>query len=528
MAEQVAIGSEIARALAARGVRTVFGIPGVHNVELYRGLEESGITHVLARHEQGAGFMADGYARASGQPGVAFVISGPGLTNILTPVGQAYSDSVPLLVISACLPRGQLGMGYGQLHEMRDQEGAGEAVAQWSRTADTADALWDLIDRAIADFGSRRPRPVHIQVPLDLLEGTGPSAPAALTPPPPPRPDPAAVEEAAGLLREAKRPLLIVGGGAWSAADALPELIARAGLAVFPTYAAKGLIGDGHPRSFGPTLARPGSAEIIGSADLVVALGTELAEPDFWRQEPGISGTLLRIDIDPNMLADRHRADSVVLSDAGAFVRALLEVLEPQATTWEEEAIADARTRLVADALAERPGVAAVLPSFAASCPEDAIVVADMTQFAYLGNEVHPTPRGGRWLHPVGFGTLGYAMPAAIGAKLAAPERPVIAVAGDYGFQYTVQELATAVELGLSLPILIWDNGKLGEIEEDMVRKQIAPNAVVARNPDFLALARAYGAEAIQPARYEDIPAAVAQALAASVPTLIHVRADLG
>lgn len=176
------LGAQISHMLKDRGVTHVFGIPGVHNQELYRGIEEAGLVHVLARHEQGAGFMADGYARASGKPGVAYVITGPGLCNIMTPMGQAYSDSVPMLVISSCLD--ETAARRGQLHQMLDQEGAARTVCDWSETARSAEAAYALIDRAlIENTPGRRTRPKSVVVPIALLEaqaGAWPSAVAGL------------------------------------------------------------------------------------------------------------------------------------------------------------------------------------------------------------------------------------------------------------------------------------------------------------------------------------------------------------
>ena len=169
------LGAQISHMLKARGVDVIFGIPGVHNVEMYRGIEEAGITHVLARHEQGAGFMADGYARASGKPGVAYVITGPGLCNIMTPLGQAYSDSVSVLTLSSCLDE---HVGHrGQLHQMKDQRAAAATVCDWSEEARSARAAYDLIDRAFAQFQSGRQRPKHIQVPIGLLGSMAEAAP---------------------------------------------------------------------------------------------------------------------------------------------------------------------------------------------------------------------------------------------------------------------------------------------------------------------------------------------------------------
>ena len=212
-----ALGAEIAAMLKDRGVEVIFGIPGVHNVELYRGIEDAGLTHVLARHEGGAGFMADGYARATGKPGVAFIITGPGLTNIMTPMGQAYSDSVPVLVISSCLD--DIAGRRGQLHQMRDQRGAAATVCDWSEQADTAEAAYTLIDRAFAEFATGRARPKHIQIPIAVLGAMAEAFPEAGE-----LPQPGGglgdVARAVTMLSVAKRSLFVFGGGAAHAAVA--------------------------------------------------------------------------------------------------------------------------------------------------------------------------------------------------------------------------------------------------------------------------------------------------------------------
>ena len=522
------LGVEISRALKARGVDVIFGIPGVHNIELYRGIEEAGLTHVLARHEQGAGFMADGYARATGRVGVAFVITGPGLCNIMTPMGQAASDSVPLLVISSCLEREHRHMGRGRLHEMGDQEAAAAAVCDWSLSAPDAEAAWQLIDRALAECACRRPGPKHLQLPIDVL-----GAPAAPAPPPPalparPRVAEAALDALAARLAAARRPLFIFGGGAvagWRAARALQE---ATGAACFCTYAGNGVIAPEQALNFGPLLGRPGSARIIASADLVVAVGTRLAEVDLWRDRLGHRGALARIDIDPEVLADWHRADLPLLGDApDALSRLAARGWEAPAGGWDAAEVAAARRAFLAESDAARPGIVPLVRTMQAALPEDTIHYSDMTQFAYVAKEVAALARPGLWHHPTGFGTLGYGLPAAIGGKIGRPEVPVVAITGDYGFHYTMQELGVAVELGLNLPILLWDNGKLGEIEDSMTGAQIAPNAVVARNPDFLKLAEAFGAAACQPDSLDGLGTALRRALRRDRPTLIRMTPAL-
>lgn len=520
------LGAQISYMLKARGVDVIFGIPGVHNQEMYRGIEEAGIRHVLARHEQGAGFMADGYARATGKPGVAYVITGPGLCNAMTPMGQAFSDSVPMIVISSALD--EVAATKGQLHQMKDQRVAAETVCDWSEEARTADAAYDLINRAFTELQLGRPRPKHIQVPIKLLEALAPQ---------PPMPahsgeaggrgyDSRVAQEIASALKAARKPLMIVGGGARDAAGSCVDLADRVGMAVFCTYAGRGIMPANHPLFFGSMLARPDSARVLAEGDLLFVVGSEMAQVDFWREAPGHDCPVIRIDIDPAQLpAARQHGDMPVLGDSCIYVDAVLDALgEIQgATDWNANEIATIRARWRREIDAERPGILPICAALQRVLPNDVMIFSDMTQFAYAAKEIWDMPQPGHWHHPYGFGTLGYATPAAIGGAVARPGLPTMAIIGDYGFHYTMQELGVAVELGLSLPILLWDNGKLKEIEESMVRAQIAPNAVIARNPDFCKLAEAFGARAAAPASLAELQSTVTEAFSAGVPTLIHV-----
>ena len=526
------LGAQISHMLKDRGVTHIFGIPGVHNQEMYRGIEEAGLIHVLARHEQGAGFMADGYARASGRPGVCYVITGPGLCNIMTPMGQGYSDSVSMLVISSCLD--EVAAKQGQLHQMKDQEIAAGTVCDWSHTALSAQAAYQLVDRAFTEFQTARKRPKHIQVPIRQLEGLAEAAPAR---PParalPAQGEPAVWETLRNRLAASRRPIFIFGGGAapqrdQMAADQKPdwlEAFRALGGASFATYAGRGVIPADDPLHFGSYLARPESAEVIGSADLVVAVGTSLSEVDLWRDHLGHRAELIRIDIDPEVLSDAQRGDIFVCGDAAGLAQGLPN--GPLNTTWTAEEVAKAKARWRAQTDAERPGIVPLCDALKDAVPADTMYYSDMTQFAYVAKEVTPMDRPGHWHHPYGFGTLGYALPAAIGGAIARPGLPTVCIIGDYGFQYTMMELATAVELTLPLPIILWDNGKLGEIEDSMVRAQIAPNAVIQQNPDFLKLAEAFGAYAKAPQTIKAFQEDLQTALKADRPTLIRVTPDI-
>ncbi len=520
------LGAQISHMLKARGVDVIFGIPGVHNQEMYRGIEEAGITHVLARHEQGAGFMADGYARASGKPGVAYVITGPGLCNIMTPMGQAYSDSVPMLVISSCLD--ETAARRGQLHQMKDQEIAAGTVCDWSHTAPSAQAAYGLVDRAFQEFATGRPRSKHLQVPIAALQAEALPAAAPVVP----------AQQAQSLkgelgtllahIKAAKKPMFVFGGGAAQASVAARAVVKALGAASFVTYAGRGIMAPNDPLFFGAALARPDSAGIIAQADLVIAIGTELAEVDIWRSHLGHTAQMIRVDIDAEVLSDPQRAELPVQMDAGLFLAALVDGIEaPQASDWSAAEVTKARARWRAETDAERPGIVPLCDALREVVPADTMIYSDMTQFAYVAKEVWDMDRPGHWHHPYGFGTLGYATPAAIGGAISRRGKPTVAIIGDYGFHYTMQELGVAVELGLSLPIILWDNGKLGEIEDSMVRAQIAPNAVIARNPDFCKLAEAFGARAEAPQTIQAFQDAVLAAFEADGPTLIYATPAL-
>ena len=519
------LGAQISHYLKSQGVEVIFGIPGVHNQEMYRGIEEAGIRHVLARHEQGAGFMADGYARATGKPGVAYVITGPGLCNIMTPMGQAYSDSVSMLVLSSCLD--ETSARRGQLHQMLDQAAAARTVCDWSEPAHSAAAAYTLIDRAFEEFAHQRARPKHIQVPIAQLEAIADPGPARQVPAQPVTGGEAALSAVVGLIQKANKPLFIFGGGAVSA-KVMP-LLEKTGAAAISTFAGRGVVASDYPLYLGACLARPSSADLIATADLVVVIGSELAEVDLWRAQLGHKDSLVRVDIDPQVLADPQSSDIRILMRSEDFVGQLTAQLEPsdKRTGWQPDDVKQARQKWTAETDAEFPGILPVCRALQEVMPEQVMIYSDMTQFAYLAKEVWDMPRAAHWHHPFGFGTLGYALPAAIGGAVARKDLPTVAIAGDYGFQYTLPELGVAVELGLSLPILVWDNTKLKAIEDSMVAAQIAPNAVQALNPDFSAVARAYGAAACRPQTLSELQSALIKAFAEPCPTVIHMTPEL-
>lgn len=508
------------------GVDIVFGIPGVHTLDFYRGLADSSIRHVGVRHEQGAGFMADGYARASGRPGVCCVITGPGVTNAATPIGQAYSDSVPVLMLSSVNGRDDLGRGRGRLHEITDQQAAIAPLVSASHSLRAASELPTAMADAFDRFASQRPRPVHIEVPLDLL-----AAPAARIETPgasssKPAPSPDAIRAAAKLLRDAKRPVMLVGGGTVDCASSVRRLAEQTGSAVIVTVAAKGVLPDDHPLCVGATLLTEATQALLASADVVLAVGTELAETDSWVDRLEIKGKLIRIDIDARTIARDYPATVPILADAGHSLDAIAAELGGKGSAGRISA--EELARLRKENLSGWAGLQLkhrkVLDAVRAVLPEDGMIASDMTQIAYTGNYYFPMSQPRCWFHPVGYGTLGYALPAAIGAKLARPESACVAIAGDAGFLFTVQELATAVELKLPIAILLWNNDALGQIAGDMVQKGIPEIAVKPRNPDFQMLGKAFGAHIAKPTSAAQLKKALTDAFSAEGPTLIEVH----
>lgn len=513
---ELSTGEALVGLLEAYGVDTIFGIPGVHNVEMYRALPRSRIRHVLVRHEQGAGFMADGYARATGKPGVCFTITGPGLTNILTPLGQAWSDSSNVLVISSALDIKDAAQGRGRLHEMIDQRGAAAAVTSLHMRAYTPKDVRDAVARAFANFASQRPRPAYLEIPLDLLKepaGDGWLARGLPAIPPPPQ---AQIEQAVAKLNGANRPLVILGGGALHAGEAAISIAEKLKAPIITTTAGKGAVPADHPLCLGYVMGREGVWELLRESDAILCAGSELSETDFWNDSVVIEKNLIRIDIDPSVIGRPHAAEIAILGDA----REALEAIA--AGVGEREGDARASFDLgEPDAL--RAMLAKVLKVIRDELPPETVICSDMTQIAYAANEIFPVSVPRTWLHPVGFGTLGFALPAGIGAKFGVGARPVAVMIGDYGLQYTINELGTAAEHKLPIVILMWNNDALGQIRDDMVMKGIQPNAVTLRNPDFQALARAYGMDAEKPADLGSLARAIAKALKSDRPTLIEM-----
>lgn len=493
------LGIYLLEALERYGITHVFGIPGVHNIELYRGLPASGVRHVGARHEQGLGFMADGFARAAGRPAVCFTITGPGLTNIATAMAQAYSDSIPMLVIASQNRRGEAGSGRGFLHEMPNQAALAAQVSGFSHSLSTVNELPEVLARAFASLTTGRPRPAYIEIARDLLSA---DAGALLLPMrfAPLRTGTAPLQslhEAAQKLRGASGPLILAGGGGACAAAAVRQLAERLQAPVIMTINGRGILPPGHPLAvpFSPSLAPVRAC--IAQADVVLAIGTELGPTDYDMYslcDFPPPAQLVRIEIDAEQMVRNAMPSVALLGDARETVEALLalDLGPPRAKSGAAAAMCGSAAASLSTAVRDQ---IAFLESLRDALP-GVLLVGDSTQPVYAGNLGFAAAEPATWFNSSsGFGTLGYALPAALGASLAQPQRPVLVLAGDGGLQFTLPELGVLRDLGAWVGVIVWNNEGYGEIKSSMIEAGVAPTAVDLKPPDLRLLAQAYELE---------------------------------
>ncbi|MEM1403999.1 MAG: 5-guanidino-2-oxopentanoate decarboxylase [Pseudomonadota bacterium] len=526
----VSCGEKLVELLAAYGVDTVFGIPGNHTVQLYRGLENTPIRHISPRHEQGAAFMADGYARATGKPATCFLISGPGLGNAVTPMIQALADSVPMLVVTAVAATEQLGMGEGRLHEIPDQRQLARQCSRFSHTLMRPDELPKVLARAFAVFSCERPGPVHIEIPLDVITADASHVSGSPWPiPAPPVAAPEAIERIGQRLSAAERPALLVGGGAIKAADQVRALAERLDAPVVTTVNGKGLLPPDHELLVGGSPSLESVRQFLRDSDAVLAVGTEFGETDYDMLFLGPLGEfpwMARVDIDAAQLSRNQRADELVVGDALESVALLnarvtsreagdgaMRCAAVREAISREEHFSRDMTRLFDTIQAALPGVC---------------LVGDSTLPTYYAVWQYQAPAPRRYFHSAtGGGTLGYAIPAAIGARRALGDHiPVAVLIGDGSSQFTFMELASAAQEGLPIIVLLWNNSGYQEIKRGMIASKIEPVGVDIAAPDFIGAAKALGCEAESVGSLKDLERALKDAGRRSVPTLVELTEE--
>jgi len=537
-------GQQLIKLLEAYGVDTVFGIPGVHTLELYRGLATSNIQHITPRHEQGAGFMADGYARTTGKPGVCFVITGPGLTNIATAMGQALGDSIPMLVISTVNAAGTESQGC--LHAMPQQASIIKPLTVANFQINANDNVTNTVAQVFAALSVNNGTPlgpVHLQIPLDVIGqlandemaemaemaqvisdqtiNLGGSASAIAL---------EQIHKAAHAINQHKQSVILAGGGAVNAQHQLLHLANTLNAPVVTTINGRGLMAH-HPLCVPASPSLEATRSLLAQAGCVIALGTQMGQTDYDMyvngQFPPLNN-LIRIDINPNVAdAPQQLGIHSDVSHALTCLLPLLDQKEPTSSLGEARAHATRK-----DAFTELPKPYQQHHSFLTAIVQalpEAVIVGDSTQPIYGGNCYFEAPAPKTWFNSAtGFGTLGYAVPAAIGAaigrRLQNNNHRVIALTGDGGMQFCLAELATAQTFELPIIFIVWNNQGYGEIESSMLAVGITPIGVSPQPPKLDALALAYGLKYSKLAHFSDLPDVLQQAAAHQGPMLLEIN----
>jgi thiamine pyrophosphate-dependent acetolactate synthase large subunit-like protein len=485
--------------LRAHGVQHIFGYPGSQIAPIYDALyREPAIRHVLARDEQAAAFMADGYARATGKPGVCVAVCGPGVLNTATPLATSFTDSIPVLLLSGQIPVSGLGLRSGYYHE-NDQISAVATVTKHRLRIDDGRRTIDVLDEAFAAMTTGRPGPVFVEVPVDVLRAEAPPAHAFPAVPARPRsPSANDVITLSAYLAEWERPLLLAGGGVLSA-GATPELVQlaeRLGAPVFNTAMGKGAMPDDHPLSAGLPWRKATSdlsnmascfSPLFNEANGMLAIGCRFSQLATGTWSMPLPPALAQIDIDIGEIGRHYPVKASICADARSTLDALLKALPDRARSpWARLPPPEEPWRL--------PGVDLAGP-LRQLLPRDAIVVADITRLAYILLAEFPVYEPRTFLHPAGFVAMGYGLPAALGAKAAFPGRPVVAVVGDGCFLMSGMELATAVQEKLPVIVVLVNDSCLALIKSTQQRNYGGRYlGVDLRNPDFRQFVQAFGA----------------------------------
>ncbi|MDP6107398.1 MAG: thiamine pyrophosphate-binding protein [Candidatus Brocadiia bacterium] len=532
--EHMSGGQAVVAALQKHGVRTVFGIPGGHCLPIYDALaRQQQVRHVLGRHEQGLGFMADGYARASGRLGVAIVTSGPAVANLAGALGGATTDTSPVLVIASTVPSDLVGKNRGGLHDCGEALEIVRPVCRHVRRCTTVGEIPHVIAELIHRLRTGRPGAAFCEIPCDVLAAEAEMEVADPLPVVRLAPDPRAVAQAAELLGASERPLIIAGKGATisEAGGEVGELARRLGALVLPTTLGRGILPGDDLRVIthdGATVTKV--YEVVAEADVVLAVGTMFRQEDTaeWALRPG--ERLIHIDIDPEEISRSYRPEVGIVADAKAALDALLEALPeraPARKSWLARGKTAEKQRLQRRR-EQGPLEMAVLNVFRAALPRDGIAVCDRCSLGYWAFRCMSAYAPRTFQFPLGYGGLGGALPQAVGAKLARPERTVVCVIGDGGFQFTGTELAVAVQESTPITIVLCNNSAYGAIRAGQDRNYGGRRfGVELRNPDFQKLAAAYGIPAVRVGEVDSFRAALAKGIGSAELNLIELTAEL-
>jgi acetolactate synthase-1/2/3 large subunit len=516
-------GQAMAEALIENGVDTVFGIPGIQLDPLFDAFyqKQNQLSVLHTRHEQGAAFMAMGYAQASDKTGVFAVVPGPGLLNAMSAVSTAVATNTPVLGITGQIPSPQIRMGYGIAHELRDQLAMSAGVVGWAKRAHHPAEVGRVVNEAFNYMHSGRCQPAVLEMAPDQYYGRAPVVSAgAATFDPPPQPNSDTVDLMARKLAAARSPAIFIGGGAYGAETQLLQLAERLNAPVIISPSGLGAFSDAHPLAFNILCGQ----EIWDDIDVALVVGTRFLAPALaWGR--GSEVEVLRIDIDPDQIRKPRPATAALVTSASlglAAITAQLPASPPDRTEYLHRC--DRHRADMFDKLAGIVPLGEYSDAIRRVLPEDGILVNDVTQLAYYTRFGYPVYQPRSWL-TVGYqATLGYGLPAALGAKVACPDKPVVSISGDGGFMFTVQELATAAQHNIAAVHIVVDNSAYGNVKTIQAQSFGSRHiAVDLSNPDFVALAQSFGIKAARADDAESLERHLRGFLDEEVPALIHV-----
>ena len=515
-------GEVLVQSLYREGIRVVFGLPGVQLYGVMAALrDEPRIRFITTRHEQATSYMADGYARAGGDVGTGLVVPGPGLLNSTAGLSTAYSASSPVLMLSGQIPREQIGKNVGLLHEVNDQQDCIAPITKWRRRVLQVAEIPAAVREAFTQLRTGRPRPVELEMPPETMEEEGdadllPATEAGRAAAPA-----GDVARAVEILLAAKNPIIYAGGGAnlSGAHEALRAVAEHLEAGVASSPEGKGAVGDLSDLSLGAAFWRDSPLRAaIHAADVVLVVGSRLALVTF-----AAGQRIVQIDVDPEEIGRNHQNTVGLVGDARRTLEALLEKLRAAAAPRPSRKAEREALRAEITALMTQEPQTSILRSLRSGCPEDTILIAGMTQIGYYSRPFWPTYSPRTYITSSYSGNLGYEYPVALGAKVARPEKPVVAVIGDGGFLFNAQELATAVQHKINVVAVVFNDDAYGNVARDLDEDWGGNFGAALHNPDFMKLADAYGVHGMRAKQPTDVGRLVKEAVRLERPVLIEV-----
>ena len=517
-------GEAIVSGLVAHGIDTVFGLPGAQVYGLFDAFHQAQLKVIGARHEQACGYMAYGYARSSGKPGVFSVVPGPGVLNAGAAMLTAFGSNEPVLCLTGQVPTQFLGKGRGHLHEMPDQLATLRTFVKWAERIEYPDVAPTLVARAFQEMMSGRRGPVALEMPWDVFTARAEVAPAKVFETfPAPLPDADRIKDAATLIAASKRPMIFVGSGAIDAREEILELAEMIDAPVVAFRSGRGIVSNAH--ELGLTMAA--AYRLWPETAMMIGIGTRLELPTMtrWPYQPdGLKS--VRIDIDPVEMR-RYPPNVAIIADAKAGTRALAAAVGRagyRKTAGRRSAIREASAAALKEIQKVQPQMA-YLNILREVLPANAIVTDELSQVGFASWYGFPVYEPRTFITSGYQGTLGSGFPTALGAKVANPNRPVVAITGDGGFMFGVQELSTAVQFNIGVVTLVFNNNSYGNVRRDQ-RTRFDGRVVAADlvNPDFVKLAESFGVAASRVSSPDHFRPALEKALVHDGPYLIAIE----